>query len=115
MVNLLRIHQISWRSALGNSDASFQFVPHCCTTVMFRLGKTLPVFLAVSSLLVASEPTGKRPNIVFILTDDQDVHMNSLDHMPLTQKYLINEGTSFLRHYCTGERVAFQADQCESV
>jgi hypothetical protein len=46
----------------------------------------------------------KRPNIVFILTDDQDSHMNSLDYMPLTQKYLMNEGTTFARHYCTGER-----------
>lgn len=45
----------------------------------------------------------KRPNIVFILTDDQDSHMNSLDYMPLTQKYLMNEGTTFARHYCTGE------------
>lgn len=46
---------------------------------------------------------GKRPNIVFILTDDQDSHMNSLEYMPLTQKYLINEGTTFARHYCTGQ------------
>lgn len=46
----------------------------------------------------------KRPNIVFILTDDQDAHMNSLDYMPLTQKYLMNEGTTFARHYCTGEQ-----------
>ena len=36
-----------------------------------------------------------------ILTDDQDVHMNSLTYMPFVQKYLMNEGTTFTRHYCT--------------
>lgn len=46
-------------------------------------------------------PSGKRPNIVFILTDDQDVRMNSLDHVPLIKKRLIDEGTLFKRHYCT--------------
>lgn len=44
---------------------------------------------------------GKRPNIVFVLTDDQDVRMNSLDHIPLIKKRLIDEGTLFKRHYCT--------------
>jgi arylsulfatase A-like enzyme len=43
----------------------------------------------------------QRPNIVFILTDDQDLHMNSLDFMPLTKKHLLDEGTFFKRHYCT--------------
>jgi arylsulfatase A-like enzyme len=27
--------------------------------------------------------------------------MNSLDHVPLIQKRLIDEGTLFKRHYCT--------------
>ena len=42
-----------------------------------------------------------KPNIVFILTDDQDVRMNSLDYMPNLQKYLVQEGTTFTRHYAT--------------
>lgn len=42
-----------------------------------------------------------KPNIVFILTDDQDLHMNSLDYMPLLQKYLVQEGTTYKRHYCS--------------
>ncbi|KAI0453598.1 arylsulfatase-like protein [Xylaria acuta] len=41
------------------------------------------------------------PNIVFILTDDQDLHMQSLDYMPFVQKHLINHGTSFRKHFCT--------------
>ena len=42
-----------------------------------------------------------RPNIVFILTDDQDLHLNSLDYTPLTRKYLLEQGTFFKSHYCT--------------
>ncbi|KAI0535384.1 arylsulfatase-like protein [Xylaria digitata] len=42
-----------------------------------------------------------RPNIVFILTDDQDLHMQSLDYMPFVKKHLIDRGTSFQRHFCT--------------
>ncbi|KAI4656857.1 uncharacterized protein J4E78_006748 [Alternaria triticimaculans] len=34
----------------------------------------------------------KQPNILFILTDDQDWHMKSLEHMPFLQKYLLHEG-----------------------
>lgn len=43
----------------------------------------------------------KQPNVVFILTDDQDLHMNSLEHMPMVQKYLVDEGTSYSNHFCT--------------
>jgi len=46
-------------------------------------------------------PQGKKPNIVFVLTDDQDLHMQSLDYVPLIKKHLINEGTLYKRHYCT--------------
>lgn len=44
---------------------------------------------------------GKKPNIVFVLTDDQDLHMQSLDYMPLIKKHLIDKGTLYKRHYCT--------------
>ena len=50
---------------------------------------------------LASASAEKRPNIVFVLTDDQDWHMSSLDYMPLLHKYLINEGTTYDQHYCT--------------
>ena len=43
----------------------------------------------------------KKPNIVFILTDDQDLHMDSLSYMPYLQKELVDRGVSFSRHYCT--------------
>ncbi|KAF2098540.1 alkaline phosphatase-like protein, partial [Rhizodiscina lignyota] len=40
-----------------------------------------------------------KPNIVFILTDDQDLHLNSLDHMQVLQEQLVNQGTYFSKHY----------------
>jgi arylsulfatase A-like enzyme len=51
--------------------------------------------------LADSKAENKKPNIVFILTDDQDLHMNSLDFMPLTQRHLLDRGTLFKRHFCT--------------
>ena len=42
-----------------------------------------------------------RPNIVFVLTDDQDVHLNSLDFMPMVRRHLSEQGTTFARHYVT--------------
>ena len=47
-----------------------------------------------------SSPPGQ-PNIVFIITDDQDLHMGSLDYMPLVKKHLLDEGTFYKRHFCT--------------
>ena len=43
----------------------------------------------------------KRPNIVFILADDQDARLGSLGYMPSVQKNLIDQGTHFQSHYCT--------------
>ena len=57
--------------------------------------------LALAAIFAALSAAAKKPNIVFILTDDQDWHMRSLDYMPLLQKYVINEGTLFDKHYCT--------------
>jgi N-acetylglucosamine-6-sulfatase len=42
-----------------------------------------------------------RPNVVFILTDDQDLHLDSLSYMPYLKKHLLDQGVFFRRHYCT--------------
>ena len=42
-----------------------------------------------------------RPNVVFILTDDQDLHMDSLSYMQYVQKHLLEEGTFYRKHFCT--------------
>jgi arylsulfatase A-like enzyme len=48
-----------------------------------------------------SKLSTSRPNIVFILTDDQDLHLGSLEYTPLTRKHLLDEGTFYSRHFVT--------------
>lgn len=61
----------------------------------------------VCSLGIASRASShdgastKQPNIIFILTDDQDLHMDSLYYMPYLKKHITEQGTTFGRHYCT--------------
>jgi N-acetylglucosamine-6-sulfatase len=62
--------------------------------------------LALSARINASEQgplkeQDVRPNIVVILTDDQDLHMDSINYMPLLKKHVIEHGTFFKSHYCS--------------
>ncbi|KAI0905834.1 arylsulfatase [Ustulina deusta] len=43
----------------------------------------------------------QRPNIVFIMTDDQDLHLDSLDYQPVVRREIAEKGTTFSRHYVT--------------
>ncbi|KAL4999795.1 alkaline-phosphatase-like protein [Aspergillus recurvatus] len=68
--------------------------------------------LAVNAIPSASDPlqqilglasqasTGK-PNFVFIITDDQDLRLDSIDYMPLVSKHLKQKGTFFSNHFVT--------------
>jgi hypothetical protein len=47
-----------------------------------------------------TQPT-TRPNIIFLLTDDQDLHLDSLNYLPLVKKHLTDQGTFYSKHYCT--------------
>lgn len=49
----------------------------------------------------SQENDAKKPNIVFIFTDDQDYHHSSLDYMQNLQKELVAKGTEFTNHYAT--------------
>ncbi|KAI1411763.1 arylsulfatase [Hypoxylon sp. FL1857] len=44
---------------------------------------------------------GARPNIILIFTDDQDLRLGSIDHMPILHRELIEKGTQFTNHYAT--------------
>ncbi|KAK5047192.1 hypothetical protein LTR84_006714 [Exophiala bonariae] len=59
------------------------------------------VLASIACLGVAAPTPSKRPNIVFIITDDQDLHLSSLDYMPITMKQVRDAGTTFKKHYCT--------------
>jgi len=45
--------------------------------------------------------TTTKPNFILIMTDDQDLHMDSLKYMPAVQKHFGNGGTFHEKHYCT--------------
>lgn len=84
-----------------------------CRDQTYLIGAMLPMFgfTLLLSLLAnvchaASNqfPLGaakRPPNMVFILTDDQDLRMDSLSYMPHLKKHIADEGLSFTRHYCT--------------
>ncbi|KAJ4153304.1 hypothetical protein LMH87_009796 [Akanthomyces muscarius] len=42
-----------------------------------------------------------KPNFVFIITDDQDQRLGSVDYMDSVQKHLKKEGATLSRHFCT--------------
>ncbi|CAG8282083.1 unnamed protein product [Penicillium salamii] len=42
-----------------------------------------------------------KPNFLFIMTDDQDLKLNSLDYTPLTMKHMAKKGTTFSNHFVT--------------
>lgn len=69
-----------------------------------RLAVAAAVCITVTGVTAQQHFLGQQstsPNIVFILTDDQDVHLSSLDYMPLVRKHLVDKGTYYDKHYCT--------------
>ncbi|RYP53175.1 hypothetical protein DL768_001768 [Monosporascus sp. mg162] len=43
----------------------------------------------------------RQPNFVFIITDDQDLLLDSLEYQPLLKRHITDQGTTFSKHYCT--------------
>lgn len=43
----------------------------------------------------------RRPNIVFILVDDQDLQMDSLSYTPHTNHYIRDQGVFYKNHFVT--------------
>lgn len=45
---------------------------------------------------------GKQPpNFLFIMTDDQDLRLNSVDYQPIVKRVMADKGTTFNKHFCT--------------
>ncbi|KAE8450080.1 hypothetical protein EG329_006861 [Mollisiaceae sp. DMI_Dod_QoI] len=69
-----------------------------------KLTRVLTIAFAASAAAIEQFPLkygDQRPNIVVILTDDQDLHMDSISYMPLLKKHVIDQGTFYKSHYCT--------------
>eukprot|EP00746_Dinoflagellata_sp_MGD_P151485 gnl/MRDRNA2_/MRDRNA2_83073_c0_seq1.p1 gnl/MRDRNA2_/MRDRNA2_83073_c0~~gnl/MRDRNA2_/MRDRNA2_83073_c0_seq1.p1 ORF type:complete len:698 (-),score=140.62 gnl/MRDRNA2_/MRDRNA2_83073_c0_seq1:278-2371(-) len=49
-------------------------------------------------LTLSTVAAAKKPNIIFIMTDDQDLEMDSLKYMPHVQQLLAEEGMTFQQH-----------------
>ncbi|KAF4989809.1 hypothetical protein FDECE_14590 [Fusarium decemcellulare] len=64
------------------------------TTIMLRFVISMLVFICTAS-------AAEKPNVIFILTDDQDLLLDSLTYLPFVKKHIVDRGTYFRRHYCT--------------
>jgi N-acetylglucosamine-6-sulfatase len=56
--------------------------------------------LALLGLLAVTSHASK-PNFIFIITDDQDLLLDSVNYQPSVQKHFAQEGTWFKKHFCT--------------
>lgn len=58
---------------------------------------------ALQSILspAASQHQSQPPNFLFVITDDQDLALDSLSYTPLIQKHLRDKGTFFRNHFVT--------------
>ncbi|GAA5891490.1 hypothetical protein JCM6882_004489 [Rhodosporidiobolus microsporus] len=85
------------------------------------VSSALTALLALSPALslVSAAPSKQvdKPNIVFIIVDDQDARQNTIDTMPRLQRLLVDEGTKFEKFYapisvCCPSRTSFLRAQC---
>ncbi|KAL4804572.1 alkaline-phosphatase-like protein [Aspergillus unguis] len=46
-------------------------------------------------------PISTKPNFIFVITDDQDLKLDSIDYMPYVKKHFQEKGTFFKNHFVT--------------
>lgn len=57
--------------------------------------------VALAELARASAPTERKPNIVLIISDDQDLRLGSMAYQSVLQRELAQKGTEFSNHWTT--------------
>jgi N-acetylglucosamine-6-sulfatase len=67
--------------------------------MVFLLAAALLATVAASAC--AGNVTKTQPNFVFVITDDQDLELDSLSYQSAVQEHFVNQGTTFASHYCT--------------
>ena len=75
-----------------------------CYLTWVAVGNHCNACAAEQQAIMRSSPSecplsGQPPNIVFILTDDQDLQLDSLSYMPSTIKHLQKKGTFYRNHF----------------
>lgn len=63
--------------------------------------KASQILLSLSLGVPTIAGRSAKPNFIFIITDDQDLHLDSLEYQASVQKYFAQEGTWFKKHFCT--------------
>lgn len=66
-----------------------------------RSSQLCSLLLPLAGLASGSASCRKRPNIILIMTDDQDLRLGSTDYQSVLQRELMDKGTEFLSHYTT--------------
>ncbi|EKG14785.1 Sulfatase [Macrophomina phaseolina MS6] len=80
-----------------------QFLKMFPTSSLLSAGVVLLLFTPIRhvSATEQEQTSARRPNFLFIMSDDQDKRMGSLDYQPLLDKHIRQHGTEFRSHYCT--------------
>ena len=65
------------------------------------LFSTLISSLLLAGNVLANKSHGKKPNIVFILSDDQDKRLGSTDFQSVLHREIYAKGTEFTNHFGT--------------
>ena len=68
---------------------------------LWAAGSALAASNGSMSTLDTDKTSTSKPNIVFILTDDQDLQMNSMEYMSGVKSHLVDQGTTFAHHFAT--------------
>jgi arylsulfatase A-like enzyme len=56
---------------------------------------------SVLQQVIGPDAQKSKPNILFVITDDQDLELDSVAYTPLIQKHLRDKGTFFRNHFVT--------------
>ena len=94
---------------LSGSQRTIHLIPKSCPSNMLFSTQIARLFglAALTALAAESDIQSplmkgtRKPNVVFFLTDDQDVHLESLSYQPLVKKHLIDKGLTYQHHFCT--------------
>ena len=66
-----------------------------------RLAVISVLVAALEARLATAQSTSKLPNFLSIMTEDQDLKLDSLSYMPLVVKHMQDRGMSFNNHFVT--------------
>ncbi|KAI0193498.1 arylsulfatase [Astrocystis sublimbata] len=83
---------------------------------MARMSMLLTAILAMASTACAACSSPKRPNIVILMSDDQDYRLGSTTYQNVLQRDVNAKGVEFVNHYattanCCPSRVSFMRGQ----